>query len=69
MFKGAAVSPVDVVVEGILDSNSWIGSTKLGVHLNDSATVVETLLVCNITEPLDANSHILFQLSLFLSNR
>ena len=69
MCQGAAVSPVNVVVEGILNSNSWIGRVKLSVHLNNGATVVEALLVSHIAEPLDANSHILFQLSLFLPNR
>ena len=59
MRQVAAISSVEIVVEGILNGNSWIGSINRGVDLNNGTSVVKALLIGNITEPLDANSQII----------
>lgn len=59
MRQVAAISSVEIVVEGILNGNSWIGSVNRCVDLNNGTSVVKALLIGNITEPLDANSQII----------
>ena len=69
MVKTAATALVDVVVEGVLNGNSWITGRKLSVHLDDYAAVVKAFEIRHVSKPLQGHSRIQFILYSLLRNR